>query len=293
MLRNAFENLATDSKLELARTLLESIDSKLHVNADDRLRVSTMPSRYDLLTGYITAVGQTVVINTDNISNLMLHCKANPTVVGHTCIFEGSLDSTDGTNGTWFIVQAVRSNANTVETGTGSTALAATPVYGWEMSVNAVKWIRVRATAHTSGNMQWMLQAGSYATEPIPANQVASVTASIRGMGGWFAETTTNLANGATFTGSNRAQGSSSISYYSKMRYRIFSSHSGTLTIENSRDTTAGNFRANPDCENIPIEAGVVKFITCDTIAYYTRCKFTNTGGATTTTLEILSQQII
>jgi len=41
------------------------------------------------------------------------------------------------------------------------------------MSVNALKRVRVRATARTSGTQSWRFVQGTYATEPIPAAQVS------------------------------------------------------------------------------------------------------------------------
>jgi len=92
------------------------------------------------------------------------------TFAGVNCTFEGSLEATGDTN--WFGIQAVRSNANTIETTTG--VLAAQPVYGWELSVNALRRVRVRATARTSGTQSWRFVLGTYATEPIPAAQVTA-----------------------------------------------------------------------------------------------------------------------
>ena len=92
------------------------------------------------------------------------------TLVGHNATFEFSNNSTNGTDGNWYGIQVVRTNANTVETATG--VLAATPAYAWEASVNAYKWVRVRATAHTSGTAAYIIKQGTYATEPIPAIQV-------------------------------------------------------------------------------------------------------------------------
>lgn len=258
-------------------------------NDDSRLRVSTKPGMYDLIEGDITANGQSISFYVDDISNIVIHNNPITTVVGHNVAFEASLNSTNGTDGVWFGIQGARTNANTVATSTGT--LTTNPGYGFEFSVNAYKWVRLRATAHTSGTMRWYIQPGSYATEPVPINQVTSVTAGSRGAGNWYTETTTNLANGSTFTSSNRAIGSSTILYWSKMRYRIYSSHSGTFTVESSRDTT--NFRSLPEYTDIVIQAGVVTMIEVPVFAYYTRCKFTNTGGATTTTLEILSNMIM
>lgn len=141
----------------------------LNMDEAGRLKVSTLPGSTSPATGSITASAQTLFINTERASNLIISMVAT-TLSGHNATFEYSNNSTNGTDGNWYGVQVVRSNANTVETTTG--VLAATPVYGWEASVNGYKWFRVRATAHTSGTAAYILQPGAYATEPIPASQV-------------------------------------------------------------------------------------------------------------------------
>lgn len=143
----------------------------LNMDETGRLKVSTLPGSTSPATGSITASAQTLFINTERASNLTVTMVAT-TLVGHNATFEYSNNSTNGTDGNWYGVQVVRSNANTVETATG--VLAATPVYGWEASVNGYKWFRVRATAHTSGTASYILQPGAYATEPIPAAQVTA-----------------------------------------------------------------------------------------------------------------------
>ena len=86
------------------------------------------------------------------------------------CTFEGSLEATGASN--WFGIQAIRTNANAIETTTGN--LSAQPAYGWELSVNALKRVRVRATARSSGTQSWRFVQGTYATEPIPGAQVSA-----------------------------------------------------------------------------------------------------------------------
>lgn len=139
------------------------------VDENGRLKVSTQPASYVDGSGNITASGQSVVLNVDRASNVTISMVAT-SLVGHAATFEYSNNSTNGTDGNWYGIQVVRSNANTVETTTGT--LAATPAYGWEASVNAYKWVRVRATAHTSGTAAYLIKQGTYATEPIPAIQV-------------------------------------------------------------------------------------------------------------------------
>jgi hypothetical protein len=141
----------------------------LNLDEEGRLKVAAKPASYAAITGNVTSATSTIPTNVERLSNLMIHCAG--TFAGVNCIFEGSLNSTNGIDGNWFTVQAIRSNANTIETTTG--VLAAAPVYAWELSVNALKWFRVRATAWTSGTQVWTFVPGTYATEPIPGAQVS------------------------------------------------------------------------------------------------------------------------
>ena len=140
------------------------------------LKVSSKPASYPDIVGDITAIqatigtpvaGGTVTGDVSRASNLMIFCVG--TFAGVNCTFEGSIEASGETN--WFAVQAVRTNANTIELTTG--VLAAQPAYAWEASVNALKRFRVRCTARTSGIQSWRFVQGTYATEPIPAAQIS------------------------------------------------------------------------------------------------------------------------
>ena len=153
------------------------VSQALGVDVEGRLKVSSKPANYPEIIGDITGVqasistpvaGGTVEGDVSRASNVMAFCTG--TFSGVNVTFEGSLETSGDTN--WFGLQAVRSNANTVETATG--ALSAQPVYGWELSVNALKRIRVRCTARTSGTQSWRFVQGTYATEPIPASQATT-----------------------------------------------------------------------------------------------------------------------
>jgi len=134
-----------------------------------RLKVATQPASNPSVSGNITANAQNVSIPCGRFGNLSVSMVAT-SLVGHNVSFECSNNSTNGTDGNWYGVQAVRSNANTVETTTG--VLAATPIYMWHINVGDYLYFRVRATAHTSGTATYVLKPGSYATEPIPAVQI-------------------------------------------------------------------------------------------------------------------------
>ena len=226
----------------------------LQVGATGRLKVSAEPAAQVSVTGNITANGQTVQIASDRTSNLMIYCTG--TFSGSNCTFEGSLN---GTN--WFAVQAIRSNANTIELTTG--VLGAAPAYAWEVSCNGMNFFRVRATAFVSGTQVWQLQPAPYATEPIPAAQISgtqpvsgSVTATlaaavvragfVAGAGIWFDDTATALAANATFTGASRdltvtataVAFANAATYAMEVRVSAESDVTGTLWIETSRDNT-------------------------------------------------------
>ena len=232
----------------------------LSLDENQRLKVSTQPATYVLGTGNITANAQTVSLNVERASNVTINMVA-ASLVGHNATFEYSHNSTTGTDGNWYVVQAVRSNANTVETATG--VLAATPAYGWELSVNAYKWVRIRATAHTSGTAAYTITPGAYATEPIPAVQTTgtqavsgTVTATpgagtarmgfIAGAGIWYDDTSTLLASNATFTGTSRdatvtataTAFANAATYAMEVRVSAESDQSGTLWLETSRDNS-------------------------------------------------------
>lgn len=164
----------------------------LNMDEIGRLKVAVQPAGYPLSTGTITSASSTVPVNVARVSNVMVYVAG--TFAGVNFTFEGSLNSTNGTDGNWFGIQAVRSNANTIETTSG--VIAAAPAYGWELSVNGLNWFRVRATAWTSGTANIQIQPGAYATEPIPAAQT-SATQPVSGT------VTANIGSGSLAAGTN------------------------------------------------------------------------------------------
>lgn len=165
----------------------------IKIDEEGRVKVATKPASFAIVTSNITANAQTAFCDVSRSSNVMISMVA-ASLVGHNVTFEGSIDSTTGSDGNWFGIQVVRTNANTIELVTG--VLAATPAYAWEASVNGLSFIRVRATAHGSGTATWKFQRGSYATEPIPAAQVSG-TQPVSGT------VTANIGTGALAAGTN------------------------------------------------------------------------------------------
>ena len=161
--------LAQRRDADSAETTADGQYTALKQDEAGRLKVATQPAANASVTGSITANGQNVSILCGRFGNLSVSMAAT-SLVGHNASFECSNNSTNGTDGNWYGVQAVRSNANTVETATG--VLAATPAYMWHVNVGDYQYFRVRATAHTSGTAAYILKPGSYATEPIPAVQL-------------------------------------------------------------------------------------------------------------------------
>lgn len=173
--------------------------SLLRIDEEGRLKVASKTASFDPVIGTATTVGNTIVVDVFRASNVVFHVKntGTTTLSAGTFVFEASLDSTDGTNGTWFSVQAVRSNANTIETSIALSGMAANVGYAaaWEASVNAYRWFRLRCSVNVTTNAiaSWMILRGSYATEPIPAAQVSGTQA----VSGTVATTT---ASGTQYT---------------------------------------------------------------------------------------------
>lgn len=169
--------------LEPARA--EGEVAEFSLNPDGRLRVASKPGAFPTITGNLTTSGQALVADVTDASNVVLHVKntGSAAMAAGAFVFEGSIDSTDGTDGTWFTLQAVRSDSNTIETGRGTSSLAAAAgqAYAWELSVNATKWLRIRCTTTLTTNAiaTWTIVRGSYATEPIPAVQPHGITGNV------------------------------------------------------------------------------------------------------------------
>ena len=166
----------------------------LLVDSLGRLKVSTTLAAAPATVANITTNGGKVTMPCLSFGAALLFCSG--TFAGSNCTFEGSVDSTDGTDGNWFVIDAKRTNANTVETTTG--VLGGTPAYAWRVNTCGFKYLRVRATAFTSGTQVWTLQPVAFQSDPAPASQVSGTQPVIATP----AVTTTSLVNSAATTNS-------------------------------------------------------------------------------------------
>lgn len=221
----------------------------MKMDEEGRLKVATKPASIITVEGTATAIGNTIVCDVRRASNVVFHAKNTGTVTlaAGTFVFEASIDSTNGTDGTWFGIQAVRSNANTVETSIALSGIAASAGYAasWEASVNAYQWFRIRCTVAVTASAiaKWTVQRGSYATEPIPAVQSHAVTLSSTSVSvtthtpTTYNDSVTNLAISATFTGTSRDAGATNT--MRKFCAYAYADQAGTLAIDVSNDNTA------------------------------------------------------
>jgi hypothetical protein len=144
----------------------------------------TWPPTFTLSAGNLINIGDVLSVDVSKASNVTFHVKNNGSAADTTgvTVFEGSIDSTTGTDGSWFAIQATRTDSNTIENGRAASSLAAgaASTYGWEASVGALKWFRVRQTVagSASSQMHWSIAPTSIGTEPVPSIQSHPVTIS-------------------------------------------------------------------------------------------------------------------
>lgn len=267
----------------------------LKLDEEGRLKVATKPASITPTVGDLAALNSAIACDVRRASNVVFHLKntGTATMAAGTFVFEASLDSTNGTDGTWFGVQAARSNANTAATSVAITSLAvgAGDTYAWEASVNGYRWFRVRCSvaATTNSVARWTLQPGSYATEPLPVNQVSTVTATanIGTYGGVvYTDSSANLAISATFTGTSRDAGSTV--GYGVFAANAFADQAGTLYIDKSTDATTWRAAAQ-----IAVAANVPASLKIAITTRYNRVRFVNGPVAQTAFLLTSTMQRI
>jgi len=179
----AIQNLLLAGRATLLDpNLVEGEVVPFSVNNEGRLRVATKPGQFPPVSADLVALNSALAVDVTDASNILAHIKNTGTVQmsAGNFAFEGSVDSTNGVDGTWFSIQAVRSNANVPETTTPTIVIVAGTglAWAWEASVNALRWVRIRCSVVVTASAiaRWTIVRGSYATEPIPAIQTHAVT---------------------------------------------------------------------------------------------------------------------
>ena len=266
------------------------------------LRAVVSPKNLPAKSQGLVNVGDTLVLNVSEASVALLHVKNTGTaaMAAGAFAFEGSLDSTNGIDGTWFPVTTVRTNSpSVVETQSGTLTLAAGAGqgYAWRVSANGLPWLRIRcATAVTASSIaMWRVIQTAQESEPTPA---VSGTVSVSGTPTVSVTntpqvalnaaalqanlTTTNLGASATYTGATVDMGSTVTSWSTRVRptvRHLAGNTPGVLILEESPD----NFTTTMESRRIPIPSDG-QYHTFDLPLHqrYWRLKFVN--GATAQT---------
>lgn len=108
-----------------------------------------------LLKVAVTALSQVLSIDTRGIGTATFAMASPSTFAAHQITFEASLDSTNGVDGTWFLIQVLRSD--TLAGSTATASLNVVPTYSFRASVRPYPWVRMRCTSHTSGTANWVI----------------------------------------------------------------------------------------------------------------------------------------
>lgn len=229
------------------------------------------PVNQTAISGAITANGQTFVVPANAASMAIVQMVATA-LVGHNAAIEGSMDSSTGSDGNWFTISASRSNAPaTIEQATG--VLAATPSYTWQVPCIGLKYIRFRATAHTSGTATYSAVALDDGVDGVMGGAVTAANADNM----FWNDSVTAQAASATVTGTARDAG---VAVATACRYAAFNAFAfadvaGTLRIEVSTDNVTWR-KASADQAITP---GQGLFLSVPVSSRYHRAVFVN--GAT------------
>jgi hypothetical protein len=140
------------------------------------------------VTGTLAATNQVVAIelfgaNSVTVSALQVNSGGGANI---NMVFQYSPNSTNGTDGNWYGVQAARSDSNTAETFVN---LSTVPSYNSEFSTRGMKWARVRCNSASGTNPSATLTLkrsyGAGESIPIiqyPANQQVTIQGTQTGM---------------------------------------------------------------------------------------------------------------
>lgn len=115
------------------------------------LQVVSKNKKLPVASKAMVALNDVLSLKVEDASTVLAHVKNTGTVsmATSTFAFEGSVDSTNGVDGTWFPLLAVRadspgSSSAGITVIIAPLAASAGWMYGYRISVNGVKWFRIK-----------------------------------------------------------------------------------------------------------------------------------------------------
>lgn len=243
----------------------DGVTQAISLTASGRLRTDSKDSTFPLplVVAPLAAINDSAAADVSISGRVVVHAK-NASAAANTAgafVFEASLNSTNGTDGDWFVVQGVRTNANTVEsapTNLGLAVNAATP-YAWEISTGTAKWFRVRCTTavNAGASITFSIMRGRDAAEPIPGIQTHPVT--VNGTVTTAGTATTTPTQGSfygliTTASTNAASVKGTAGAF--MELSVFNGSAATVYLKLYNKATAPTVGTDLPMITIPIAAG-------------------------------------
>ena len=114
----------------------------------------------------LTGAGQNANFDVRDCNSLIFR-PTTAGATGHTAAWYGSYDSTNGIDGTFFQINAKRTDSNITDTATFGT-INSTPTYAWKAATAGIKWFRINCGSHTTGTVTWNVQKSLSEIEPVP-----------------------------------------------------------------------------------------------------------------------------
>lgn len=189
------------------------------------------------VSGLLTLLNQQAALNMDGFSSFTVQFTG--TYTGANVTMEQSLDSTNGTDGTWIPIQVNRPDS--IGSITASPlSNSSTGALIFQGQAPGATWVRARLTSNTATGTGILVKLVASTSAASAIQGVAgALTPSIEPYSSYRAETGTNLAANATYTGTGRDTGSDASRGFT--RVRAFVRHiagltPGTLVIQQSAD---------------------------------------------------------
>lgn len=233
---------------------LDAAGTDRPIRTDSAGRVKQSHGQPDATVGILNNVGDVVPLNVEGYSDFTFFTSG--TFAGASVVLEQSADSTNGVDGTWYLMSAARGDnpgtiSSTLLNGATNTSLA------FNGSAPGANFVRARLSAKTSGAVSIRAVASTASVSPVVGvNGSVNTVTGLEPYNTNRVETGTLLGANGVYTGSSRDNGSDLTRQWTRARAIVRHQAGltpGTLVLQQSTDnaTWVDTYRVPVPSDNI------------------------------------------